>query len=212
MSATFLALGAARAVRAWVGAGVASVPPLNNERPSRSSTPSLARRLGALGAGCCCQNEVASRDNGCQFMVDAYLSTDEPLDRGRVQNWAGVDLGGEPPRSTRPGFLPRLADLIRQKAEEAAARRAPAVPPPDPDGGAGGLNAGSGLRCLVSALRMRETTRRIPCLVFLRSYQVIRPETRSIARSGRRCSPTGRSGSRHCSRTPGRRAPCRYTR
>ncbi len=51
--------------------------------------------------------------------------------------------------------VPRLADLIRQKAEEAAARRAPAAPPPDPDGGAGGLNAGSGLRCLVSALRLR---------------------------------------------------------
>ena len=51
------------------------------------------------------------------------------------------------------GKVPRLADLIRQKAEEAAARRAPAAPPPDPDGGAGGLNAGSGLRCLVSALR-----------------------------------------------------------
>ena len=48
-----------------------------------------------------------------------------------------------------------LPDLIRQKAEEAAARRAPAPPPPDPDGGAGGLNAGSGLRCLVSALRLR---------------------------------------------------------
>ncbi len=53
------------------------------------------------------------------------------------------------------GKVPRLADLIRQKAEEAAARRAPAAPPPDPDGGAGGLNAGSGLRCLVSALRLR---------------------------------------------------------
>ena len=35
------------------------------------------------------------------------------------------------------GKVPRLADLIRQKAEEAAARRAPAAPPPDPDGGAG---------------------------------------------------------------------------
>ena len=68
------------------------------------------------------------------------------------------------------GKVPRLADLIRQKAEEAAARRAPAAPPPDPDGGAGGLNAGSGLRCLVFALRLRGTTRRIPCLVFLRSY------------------------------------------
>ena len=53
------------------------------------------------------------------------------------------------------GKVPRLADLIRQKAEEAAARRAPAAPPPDPDGGAGGLNAGSDLRCLVSALRLR---------------------------------------------------------
>ena len=52
------------------------------------------------------------------------------------------------------GKVPRLADLIRQKAEEAAARRAPAAPPPDPEG-AGGLNAGSGLRCLVSALRLR---------------------------------------------------------
>ena len=51
------------------------------------------------------------------------------------------------------GKVPRLADLIRQKAEEAAARRAPAAPPPDPDGGARGLNAGSDLRCLVSALR-----------------------------------------------------------
>ena len=69
------------------------------------------------------------------------------------------------------GKVPRLADLIRQKAEEAAARRAPAAPPPDPDGGAGGLNAGSGLRCLVSALRLRGTTRRIPCPVFLRSYE-----------------------------------------
>ena len=48
------------------------------------------------------------------------------------------------------GKVPRLADLIRQKVEEAVARRAPAAPPPDPDGGAGGLNAGSGLRCLVS--------------------------------------------------------------
>ena len=37
--------------------------------------------------------------------------------------------------------------------------------------GEGGLNAGSGLRCLVSALRLRGTTRRIPCLVFLRSYR-----------------------------------------
>ncbi|MGA2701023.1 MAG: hypothetical protein ABSH35_07990 [Isosphaeraceae bacterium] len=53
------------------------------------------------------------------------------------------------------GKVPRLADLIRQKAEEAAARRAPAAPPPDPEGGAGGLNAGAGLRCLVSALRLR---------------------------------------------------------
>ena len=34
------------------------------------------------------------------------------------------------------GKVPRLADLIPQKAEEAAARRAPAAPP-DPDGGAG---------------------------------------------------------------------------
>ena len=32
------------------------------------------------------------------------------------------------------GQIPRLADLIRQKAEEAAARRAPAAMPPDPDG------------------------------------------------------------------------------
>ena len=32
-------------------------------------------------------------------------------------------------------------------------RRAPAAPPPDPDGGAGGLNAGSDLRCL----RLRAT-------------------------------------------------------
>src|SRR5208337_4379916 len=40
------------------------------------------------------------------------------------------------------GKVPRLADLIRQKVEEAVARRAPAAPPPDPDGGAGGLNAG----------------------------------------------------------------------
>jgi hypothetical protein len=53
------------------------------------------------------------------------------------------------------GKVPRLADLIRRKAEETAARRVPAAPPPDPDGGAGGLNAGSGLRCLVSALRLR---------------------------------------------------------
>ena len=68
------------------------------------------------------------------------------------------------------GKVPRLADLIRQKAEETAARRAPAAPPPDPDGGAGGLNAGSDLRCLVSALRLRGTTRKIPCLAFLRSY------------------------------------------
>ena len=52
------------------------------------------------------------------------------------------------------GQITRLADMIRQRAEEAAARRAPAAPPPDPDGGAGGLNAGSGLRCLVSALRL----------------------------------------------------------
>ena len=43
------------------------------------------------------------------------------------------------------GKVPRLADLIRQKVEEAATRRAPAAPPPDPDGGAGGLNAGSGV-------------------------------------------------------------------
>src|SRR5208337_4171835 len=70
------------------------------------------------------------------------------------------------------GKVPRLADLIRQKAEEAAARRAPAAPPPDPDGGAGGVErrVGSsvfGLRATVA----RGTTRRIPCLVFLRSYK-----------------------------------------
>ena len=32
------------------------------------------------------------------------------------------------------GQIPRLADLIRQKAEEAAARKAPAALPPGPDG------------------------------------------------------------------------------
>ena len=31
------------------------------------------------------------------------------------------------------GQIPRLADLIRQKAEEAAARKAPAALPPGPD-------------------------------------------------------------------------------
>src|SRR5208337_3212271 len=70
------------------------------------------------------------------------------------------------------GKVPRLADLVRQKAEEAAARRAPAAPPPDPDGGAGGVErrVGSsvfGLRATVA----RGTTRGIPCLVFLRSYE-----------------------------------------
>src|SRR5208337_535638 len=70
------------------------------------------------------------------------------------------------------GKVPRLADLIRQKAEEAAARRAPAAPPPDPDGGAGGVErrVGSsvfGLRATVA----RGMTRGIPCLVFLRSYR-----------------------------------------
>ena len=50
------------------------------------------------------------------------------------------------------GKIPRLADLIRQKAEEIAARKAPAAP--RWSGRRGGLNIGSGLRCLVSALRL----------------------------------------------------------
>ena len=68
------------------------------------------------------------------------------------------------------GQIPRLADQIRQKAEEAAARKAPAALPPDPDGGAGGLNAGSGLRCSVPRYHCAER-REDPCPELLRSYE-----------------------------------------
>ena len=67
------------------------------------------------------------------------------------------------------GQIPRLADLIRQKAEEAAARKAPAALPPG-TGRRGGLNAGSRPRCLVVALPLRLDDPEKPCPELLRSY------------------------------------------
>ncbi len=99
----------------------------------------------------------STRSDSGQHARDTFASLKKTCRRLGVNFWEYLQ-----DRVRGLSKVPRLADLIRQKAEEAAARRAPAAPPPDPDGGAGGLNAGSGLRCLVSALGRRGTTRRNP--------------------------------------------------
>ena len=98
---------------------------------------------------------------------DTFASLKKTCRRLGVNFWAYLQ-----DRVRGLGQIPRLADLIRQKAEETAARKAAAAPPPEPRRRGGfERRVGSSVFGLRATIALG-TTRRSPCPVFLRSHQI----------------------------------------